>query len=365
MNEADESDGIASYMPGENVCVLYLNTEETYEDSLIISSKFADLGGFATTSICRYALPYGDLVPNVGDTMCTFVFPWWKGPCLKYCQHTLAWIGKHRHKKNVGREHTGICTNKKQSKSGEWSIEISSFQQIQTGDKVTTGHGQKGVATIKPVHSMPFIKTKEGDTIVPDLVVAMSSITTRQTNGQLYETQCGIDALRNSAIFMFKDDPYPQSFDEGYVYDGETGDLFTTLFAGGSDEITVASYGYLRMFNQTQMTRERHFTSHRSPGKYSLRTPVRRSKGGGVALGEMEVQVGIASGLANCMREIVMRGDQVLTHVCTQCKRLRLLCTCEQTEPSVLTRVPYDVILVDCTSAILSNSSFVYDIQPN
>ncbi|KAI5286185.1 hypothetical protein KEM52_002110, partial [Ascosphaera acerosa] len=157
---------------------------------------------------------------------------------------------------------------------------------------------------MKPVHNMPFVKTAEGDVVTPDVVAAMSSIVTRQTNGQLYETQSGLDALRQCSTVIVEDDTVPQGFDEGYVYDGGPGNLFTAMYGDGGSELTVASYGYLRMFNQTQVTREKHFTSHRPPGKYSLWAPTRRSRQGGVALGEMEIQAGVESGLANCIREI-------------------------------------------------------------
>src|SRR5690606_21039076 len=48
MNEQDHSDTMADYLIGENVCVLYLNKDSNYEDSIEINSRYVDLGGFST-----------------------------------------------------------------------------------------------------------------------------------------------------------------------------------------------------------------------------------------------------------------------------------------------------------------------------
>lgn len=92
MSEAEVSSTFADYLPGENLNVLYLNDSETYEDSLYVSQRYLDNGGFATVSICKYTLPYGDFIPPTGSRMCGKVVDWWKSPCQKDCEHTLAWM---------------------------------------------------------------------------------------------------------------------------------------------------------------------------------------------------------------------------------------------------------------------------------
>lgn len=126
-----------------------------------------------------------------------------------------------------------------------------------------------------------------------------------------------------------------------------------TIMGDGSVCPTKTTYGFLRMVPQTHMTRERHFTSHREAGERNLRTPTRRSRGGGVAIGEMEIQVATASGLSNTIREITLRGDVVLVAVCVECKRLEILCGYRKNTETVDVRLPYDMILVDCVSACL------------
>ena len=57
---------------------------------------------------------------------------------------------------------------------------------MEQGDKLSTPHGQKGVAVtgIMTLENLPVIRTRGGQQLIPDVVVAMSSIVTRQTNGQ-------------------------------------------------------------------------------------------------------------------------------------------------------------------------------------
>lgn len=107
------------------------------------------------------------------------------------------------------------------------------------------------------------------------------------------------------------------------------------------------------MFNQTQMIRERHQVSHLSPGRYTLRTPEKRARGGGVAFGEMEVQVAVAAGLQCCVEETVSRGDQVVCKVCTQCQRLGLLCTCTEEDLHVDVTLPYDTVVLDICNYVI------------
>jgi len=44
----------------------------------------------------------------------------------------------------------------------------------------------------------------------------------------------------------------------------------------------------------------------------------------------MEFQQLEASGLKNCVQEIVDRRDMCVVHLCSVCKCIRMLCTCEK-----------------------------------
>lgn len=367
MNEQGETPTFADYMIGENVCVLYLNKYSNYEDSIEISSKYVDMGGFSTLSICRYSLPYGDVVPDPGEQMCRLVFSWWKGPCPKHCRHTRESL-KNRRVYTTGRVHTGVAVSKQRVKSGDWLVKIRSFQQLQTGDKVTTLHGQKGVVTVVPHEEMDVVVTKSGETIIPDVVFAMSSVVTRQTTGQFYEGQTGLDSLRDSQIKVVNQNDSVDHFEEVNVHRSSDYERYTTIFGPSDSAVrkdTLATIGYIRMANQTQMTREKHFTFSRTVNSSTLRTPVRRTRGGGVAFGEMEVQAAVASGLSNCVKELTRRGDLIMIGVCKSCQRLRLLCGCTEKTDTISVCLPFDTALLDCVSAISHHGSNVYSVAPD
>lgn len=264
-----------------------------------------DNDGFSTVSVCKYSLPYGDFVPDAGSRMCKKACPWWKSPCQVDYKHTLEWTspsidGVRRYA--VRRTPTGVLVSKHVSSNGDWIVKVRSFQQLQTGDKVFTGHGQKGVVTIKSYEDMPRALLRNRSTAVSDMVLAMSSIICRQTNGQLYEMHKSVGSLKRSQISVVQAGEKFDVSEEVLVTKSASGKLYMTCFEGGVMRPTRASAGFVRVHNQTQMTRERHFTSHRKIIATTLRTPTRRTRGGGVAYGEKEVQAAVTASLTNCRR---------------------------------------------------------------
>lgn len=365
---------VGSYLPGETVSVLYLNHELNFEDSVMVSRRYADLGGFSTISLCRYLLPANDYVPPVGSKLCSKLCEWWKSKCQPGCKHTKGWLEKDR-SMNVFNAPTGRVASHRFTKTGEQSIKVTSFEQFQTGNKVSTGHGQKGVATLVNYEDMPRCIMQDGTQATPDVVMGMSSITNRQTLGQLYETMSCLRGLRECTVplVVHTDDVEPLDEVVG-VYDGCTGEPYTTLKVATdsksgemrvSEVQTKATFGFVRMFNQSQMTRERHFTSHRRMSPNTLRTPVKRSKGGALNQGEMEVQAAVAAGLAQCAGELRKRGDEVVTLLCTQCQRLRLLHSCTAKTEFIEVTLPYDTVVLDCTNKIIYNVAFKYSTEPD
>ena len=355
------------YLPGENVSILYLNTELNYEDSVMVSSRYVDFGGFSTVSVCKFLLPASssDSIPPIGSRPCRKVNPWWKSPCAPRCKHNKEWVEESRYHRTVelGRGPTGVLLSSRMTSSGDYDVRLRSFQQLSTGDKVTTGHGQKGVVTIVPVEDMPYAITSTGEKVIPDIIMAMSSVVTRQTDGQLYETSKSLESLREGRALVVPPASTCELSEDVIVRCGITGRPFITMLQGVKvPQVTRATLGYVRVHNQTQMVRERLFTSHRQVGPGTLRTPVRRTKGGGVALGEMEIQAAVASGLTASVNELLKRGDQVLVSVCTSCQRLRLLCGCTDSPQVARVTLPYDTVVFDCISAIVHNGSNVYTL---
>lgn len=152
--------------------------------------------------------------------------------------------------------------------------------------------------------------------------------------------------------------------DEYYVAPGTDGNFFTTLIYEENGNMscrkTKASMGMVRVFNQTQMSHERHQVSHISMGKYTLRTPDGRACGSSVKWGEMEVQSTSSAGLQSCDREIPECGDCIMARFCWICQCLGLLCTCTTEDNHIQSKVPYDTVVLDCINTIVYNGSFQY-----
>ena len=365
-DESNES----SHLPGENVMTLYLNLPGNYEDAMLVSKRYVDNGGFSTSSICVYLLPQSEYVPPVGATLCSKLSVWWKSPCQPGCKHTIPYITAPAKMYCVGYVATGVVLSVSKQPTGDVSVRVRSHQQLQQGDKLSTGHGQKGVATILSYEDMPIAYHPKHGQITPDVVVAMSSIVTRQTNGQMYEAASSLThiAMNSKLPVVINACDVADIDDEFTVTDASTGMPFMTAVTARSGKIvmqeTQASMGFVRMFNQTQMTRERHHVSHISPGIRSVRTQTGRTRGGGVAWGEMEVQALSSSGLQHCNAEIVSRGDRSVCGICVTCQRLGLLCTCTTEDNHVLTTISEDLKTLDITTYISHGTSFKYDIAP-
>lgn len=360
---------ISCHIPGENPIVLFLNMEYNYEDAIIISQRYLDNGGFSTISMCSYNLPQNEYIPPVNATMCGILSPWWKSPCQEHCTHRSEDLTEGK-TYTVGYKPTGVVHSITPLKSGEINVRIKSYQQLQRGDKLSMGHGQKGIVVPTPYEDMPRAYSKKHGHIVPDMVMAMSSVVNRQTNGVLYEAAKSIE-------LMYEKAPVPHVVVAGEICDVEddflvmhstTGELYRTTFIDEKMNLdnkpARASLGILRVANQTQMSRERHQVSHVKVGKFTLRTPDGRARGGGVAWGEMEGQTSIGAGLTQCNDELIGRGDKTVQSVCTRCQRLGLLCTCTTEEYHMPTKISYDLMVLDCMNAIIYNGSFQYQLTP-
>jgi hypothetical protein len=363
----------ASYLPGENVCVLYHNLRLNYEDAMIISKRYVQNGGFSTISTCRYLLPATDYVSPIGRMLCSRLSKWWKSGCQDHCKHTVEYVESSNRCSPFNRP-TGKVVSRVVLKTGEQSVKVKSYATHQPGDKVSTGHGQKGVsAKLVDYHDMPICTTKRGETMIPDVVIAVGSIVSRQTVGQVYESGACIERLRDPSMDMvIQPDEIRGIGEDVTVMNPWTGKFYETVAIGEDDpdrgaflKTSFATIGYVRAFNQSQVTRDKHFTSHRSMTKNTLRTPTRRSKGGALREGEMEVQATVAAGLVNCVEELRRRGDEVMVHVCKMCQRLRLLHSCTDSPEFAEVALPYDIVVLDCVNKITYNCSFVYDIEPD
>lgn len=365
----DDTATVSCHLAGENVVCMYLNKMGNYEDAILVSQRYIDNGGFSTYSMCSYNLPQSEYIPPVGSVLCGKLSKWWKSPCQKGCTHDKDLLSSES-SFVVGYKPTGVVYRITHLNSGDINVRVKSYQPLQPGDKLSMGHGQKGIAVPTPYEDMPRAYSAKHGIIVPDIVMAMSSVVTRQTNGVLYEAAKSLTCLHENA-------PLPQVIqpcetadvdDEFIAISGITGEPYRTILFDDNGnprwENTLVTVGFNRVMNQTQMSRERHQISHVSAGRWSTRTTDGRARGGGVAKGEMEGQAMSSAGLQYCDDELSSRGDRVVTTCCTQCQRLGLLCTCTTEENSVPIAIPYDLIVFDSISAIVYNGSLQFQTAP-
>ena len=369
-DQIDGTANIATYMPGENVGVLYLNMEYNYEDAILVSQRYIENGGFSSVSMVPYLLSQSEYVPPVGSALCSKLSLWWKSPCDPNCTHKKPVDGASRLVSTSQSVPSGVVYECERTLQGDLSVKVKSFKLLGHGDKLSTPHGQKGIAVtgiMKP-EDLPIIRVR-GCILIPDVVIAMSSIVTRQTNGQLYEAAKTLELLSTSARIpcVVGDNERADVSRDFAVLDGHTGKPWTTEFINDDGSISVeptaVSFGYTRMFAQTQMSRERHHTSHLSPGGRSLRTTTGRSRGGGIAWGEMDVQASVAAGLVNCNEEITSRGSMIIFPVCTYCKRLGPSCLRTDGCSHVGTKIPYDQVVFAIVTRIVYGHDILYDVE--
>lgn len=368
-------------LPGSNLVVCYLNLKENYEDSMIISSRVADMGCFSTMSVCTFRLNEKDKIPKVGERLCGKEYHWWKSGCNNSCKCNKKGTSDPR-AMSVGRYPTGFVTVVDRTSDGGLSIKVESFSQFMPGDKCSTLHGQKGVspsvAWMDPA-DLPVIHKKGMEPMTADIYISASAMVSRGTNGQAYESgvswracdgcrrTCGGPQCK-SGVVVDLSDMETETCD--YVTDGRTGLPMTTWVKekiGGrykvSRKLTRATFGFQWVVHQTQATREKHHFTHSSEPLGSLGTKSGRSAGGGVASAEMDSQAMTSSGLSACAGEIFNRGSVTRSALCTNCGRWQEVHDCGESGYMVRARGTTGVKSFDQISACVSGNANTYRVE--
>lgn len=364
----ENEDAIWDIYPGECLTVCYHNMPLNYEDSMVLSSAFADRCGFSTLSLCTYRTSESEKLPEPGERVCGKEYKWWKMECTEACKCKIKGAHKFKDLNKVISTSCNVPTAKVYEKirteDGGISMKILSYSQILTGDKVSTMHGQKGICTIVPQHELPLIVMENGGRFYADIYIAVGSIVSRQTSGQIYDSSHGLRAAREGkmATSGFEVDTSSESFK--YIIRPQTGEILTRKT---SDEVEVpvrGTIGIARIINQTQMTRERHHLTHRPEGQYSTGTRSGRADGGGVATSEMDFHAMFSAGLYGCAQELYERGNMVVADVCSLCHAIVECCDCGfRGEDIIKVRLPYDMIVFDMISASTKGTCNRYYVE--
>jgi DNA-directed RNA polymerase beta subunit len=225
----------------------------------------------------------------------------------------------------------GLFASRVRSSKLEPEVDIESYPRLVTnigregdiyrflsvGDKIASRHAQKGVVgmLLKP-EDMPF--TDDGT--VPDIIFNAHGIPSRMTMGQLLEAVIGTNCIMTGTP-MFDGTPFTSDLDIDRVlemeeenttcmYNGMTGDIINTIHHLG----TVY---YLPLRHQAA---DKVYVRWIGPTEVFSRQPVSGKKhGGGLKMGEMEVDAAISHGAANVLMDTIRQSDMSKIPVCKNC----------------------------------------------
>ncbi|KAK3258557.1 hypothetical protein CYMTET_32416 [Cymbomonas tetramitiformis] len=253
--------------PGEACVVAYCNLEYTYEDCIMVSRASAQRGLFMRTVSATAYCPQEGGHPSVGTTLASGQHPWWKGP----------------------RGIVTACTPCPSTQ--EYAITVTYTEELQSGDKLATLHGQKGVVLLCEAEDMPWI-VYNGREVQLDAVISVVSLVKRGTAGQESEGAMGAATAESGRrAFVSHDSPVPP-LKTGTLIDGRTGALMTS----STGALSEVSWGVCRLCPLIHISSQKQFyTGSRGHASGSGRTRSARVK-----LGEMEMQVALAWGLPHC-----------------------------------------------------------------
>jgi DNA-directed RNA polymerase II subunit RPB2 len=170
------------------------------------------------------------------------------------------------------------------------AVRTQTARFLQTGDKLTSVHGQKGVVgCLKPARDMPYT----ADGIIADVIINPHAFPSRMTIGQMLESALGMVCANNGETA----DGTPfngtntedirallaangfDSMGEQVMYKGETGEQI-------KGELFFGCTYYQRV---KQMVEDKHHARARGPVHILTQQPVEgRSKEGGFRMGDME-----------------------------------------------------------------------------
>lgn len=363
----DECAGICDYMPGEDFVLCYANFNDTYEDSIIMSEGSAARGLFSYMAYSSSLVRSHEKVPEVGEYVNMSDNPWWKVYSRRNTNiprdsgNTQIKIPKNASSFIAGGDGRGKIVSKSITQTGDISIKILRFCTGVTGDKLASGHGQKGVLKLWKDEDMPWGIDENGNDIRFDIIMSLSSITNRLTNGHYYEMVTGVKAAGEGRRIVVQPSEYCSDHTETTLYDGKTGQMIMRNSETGEIPI-LASWGICRIWQMTQLSWDKQHYTHNVAGKYSVSTPVGRSAGGGVKFGEMETHAAASSGFTEASREIKRRIDTVDINICATCESIPQICVCGDKRVLMPVSIPHSMLVFDYSNILTSGYANRYRV---
>ena len=207
------------------------------------------------------------------------------------------------------------------------TVRAHTVRLLQTGDKLTSLHGQKGVVgCLKPARDLPYT----ADGIVPDLIINPHALPSRMTVGQLLESALGVacavegehadgtpfNGVDAAAVAAALEAAGYTNYGNQIMFNGETGERIEgTLFFG------VTHYQRVK-----QMVDDKHHARARGPVHILTEQPVEgRAKDGGFRVGDMERDAMVSHGAAFVVEDRLLgQSDYAKIPICQKCSTVAM-----------------------------------------
>ena len=349
--------GLPDYMPGEDLVVCFANFNDTNEDSIMMSEGSVGRGLFSYLGYSVHVVNSNENIPEVGKYAHIKENRWWKTYSRRQTEPPRPVKLKDRNTKVIpllaGGDGRGRIISTNNTQSGQISVKVLRYSTSASGDKIASGHGQKGVIKLIPEQDMPWGVDENGETIRFDIVISVSSISNRLTVGQYYEMVSGIEAAKEGRRLIISPSQYHNNHSETVLYNGITGELIERTSSNGDIPI-LASWGISRVWQMTQLTWDKQHYVHNTAGRHSIVTGIGRTAGGGIKFGEMETHATDASGLSAPCEEAISRIDLIDTQLCTRCSELTNTCICGDNRVVTNISIPYSMMVFADSNVLTS-----------
>ena len=337
-----EDCGIPDNMPGQDLLVCFANYNDTNEDSIIINEGSVARSLYSYMGYSAHVINTSEKVPEPGQYTHIKTNRWWKSYSRRQTDPPKSISMTEGSKKVIpllaGGDGRGRIISTSTTQNGQLSVKSTRYSTSVTGDKLATGHGQKGVMKLCPQENMPWGLDENNQPIYFDMVMSLSSKTNRLTTGQYYEAVTGVRAVREGRRIIINPTDECNEHTETILYDGNTGEL---IESPDTSEPILASWGICRVWQMTQMTWDKQHYTHNTAGKQAITTPVGRTAGGGIKFGEMDNHAIDASGLYQPGKEMKMRIDTIDAQMCTHCGEFIDTCYCGEERTLTNVSIPW------------------------
>jgi DNA-directed RNA polymerase beta subunit len=178
------------------------------------------------------------------------------------------------------------------------------YRKLQVGDKLSSRHAQKGViGFIARDEDLPFSESG----MIPDMVINPHAIPSRMTIGQLIESYLGKQCkFVNGTTFNHHE--YEDGDED--MYHPFTGELI-------SHTIVMGTVYYLVLPHQA--IDKIHHRSYGELNTLSNQPLSGRSRGGGLRIGEMEIDCLISHGASELVKTVMRESDETTVFMCNSC----------------------------------------------